>query len=197
MNANAQANMNRKVKGSRERGVLSDARKERLESVVKMYLTGKSCMDISKKLNVPLHSIYKDMQLARKIWRKRNDRAAESLVAEEIAKLDRIEQAAWDGWEKSQQDAVEVSEDVTADGKKSTSKKTKGQAGGAQYLTVALACVDKRCKMLKIGEYATEESTKLGGLMVEVVVDNQEQIAEIMDFGDYKKLTAMTTPSDN
>jgi hypothetical protein len=189
--------MNRKVKGSRERGRMSDARKERLESVVKMYLTGKSVLDISKKLGVSTDLIYKDMQLARKIWRKRNDRAAEALVAEEIAKIDRIEQAAWDGWEKSQKDAVETSEDVTADNKKSTSKKTKGQAGAAQFLTVALECVNKRCKMLKIGDYATEESTKLGGLMVEVVVDSQEEIAEIMDFGDYKKLTAMTTPSDN
>ena len=186
--------MNRKVKGSTKNIRLSDARAERLEAVVKLWLTGKSYIEISKKLGVSTDSLYKDMQLARRIWRSRNNRAAEALVAEEVAKLDRIEQAAWDGWEKSQQDAVEVAEDVGADGKKSTSKKTKGQAGAAQFLTVALECVNKRCKMLKIGEYSNDESSNDLAPMIEVVVENQEQIAAIMDFGDFQKITA---PSSN
>ena len=186
--------MTRRRTGSKEDTLAANQRRERMESVVKLYLTGKSVLDIAKAHNVDRGRIYQDLRAARAIWRKRNDRSAEALISEEIAKIDRIEAAAWDGWEKSRQDAVEISEDTDVAGKKSNGKKTKGQSGNCAFLAQALACVDKRCKMLKIGEYATEESAKLAGIMVEIVVDSQEEIAEIMDYGDYKKLTA---PSEN
>lgn len=186
--------MTRKRIGNKATTLAADQRKERIERVIKMYLTGKSALEIANATGVNRQAVYQDLRIARRIWRKRNDRAAESLVAEEVAKIDRIEAAAWDAWERSQQDAVEITEDATADGKKSTSKKTKGQAGGAQYLTVALACVDKRCKMLKIGEYSTDESSNDLAPLVEVVVENQEQIAAIMEFGEYSRIT---TPSAN
>ena len=86
--------MTRRRVGSKEDTLAANQRRERMESVVKMYLTGKSVLDIAKAHNVDRGRIYQDLRVTRVIWRKRNDRSAEALISEEIAKIDRIEAAA-------------------------------------------------------------------------------------------------------
>ncbi len=168
----------------------ADQRRERIEAVVKLYLKGKSVLDISKLRGVPRQAIYHDLRVARKIWRKRNDQAAESLIAEEVAKIDRMESELWEQWELSKQDATELTIERGADKKiAKRSKKTKGQTAEARYLELALKCVDKRCRLLKIGEYATEETGAMVGMLVEVVVENPEEVAAIMNYRDYETLT--------
>lgn len=186
--------MTRRRKGSKEDVLQADRRRERLEAVVKSYLMGKSVREIAILQKLTVQQVYGDIRLARKIWHKRNDRSADVLISEEIAKIDRIEAEAWCGWLKSQQDAEESSIENDPTGKAIKAvKKTKGQAGDAKFLAIALGCVDKRCKMLKIGEYSTDESANDVAPLVEIVVESQEQIASIMEYGDYAKLTAPST----
>lgn len=178
----------RKRRGDKEDTLAADQRADRLQRVAKMYLSGVSARDIALKEGVPRQSIYDDMRRLRKIWWNRNNRAADSLIAEQVAKIDRAEQAAWEGWERSCKNATEKTTETGGESKKVT-EKVKGQSGNPSFLAVIAKLIEQRCKLLKIGQYATEDSGVMVGMLVEVVVENTEQINRIMDFGDFDKLT--------
>lgn len=178
----------RKRRGNKEDTLAADQRADRLQRVAKMYLSGVSARDIALKEGVPRQSIYDDMRRLRKIWWNRNNRAADSLIAEQVAKIDRAEQAAWEGWERSCKNATEKTTETGGESKKVT-EKVKGQSGNPSFLAVIAKLIEQRCKLLKIGQYATEDSGVMVGMLVEVVVENTEQINRIMDFGDFDKLT--------
>ncbi len=178
----------RKRRGDKEDTLAADQRADRLQRVAKMYLSGVSARDIALKEGVPRQAIYDDMRRLRKIWWNRNNRAADSLIAEQVAKIDRAEQAAWEGWERSCKNATEKTTETGGESTKVT-KKIKGQSGNASFLVVIARLIEQRCKLLKIGQYATEDSGVMVGMLVEVVVENTEQINRIMDFGDFDKLT--------
>jgi hypothetical protein len=179
----------RKRIGSREDQLLALQRRERLERVARLYLTGKSALDIAGVEGVPRSKVYEDLRMLRRIWHKRNNRAADRLVAEEVAKLDRLEQAAWEGWERSCQNAEETT--TTTGGEEGTkvTRKIKGQGGDASFLAVASKIVDQRCKLLKIGQYSNEDTGVMVGKLVEVVVENADQVGIFLDYGDFEKLT--------
>ena len=178
----------RKRRGDKEDTLAADQRADRLQRVAKMYLSGVSARDIALKEGVPRQAIYDDMRRLRKIWWNRNNRAADSLIAEQVAKIDRAEQAAWEGWERSCKNATEKTTETGGESTKVT-KKIKGQSGNPSFLAVIAKLIEQRCKLLKIGQYATEDSGVMVGMLVEVVVENTEQINRIMDFGDFDKLT--------
>ncbi len=178
----------RKRRGDKEDTLAADQRADRLQRVAKMYLSGVSARDIALKEGVPRQAIYDDMRRLRKIWWNRNNRAADSLIAEQVAKIDRAEQAAWEGWERSCKNATEKTTETGGESKKVT-EKVKGQSGNPSFLAVIAKLIEQRCKLLKIGQYATEDSGVMVGMLVEVVVENTEQINRIMDFGDFDKLT--------
>jgi hypothetical protein len=182
-------NKPRRRRGNPQNVVLADLRKERMPKVIRMYLKGIPVMDIAAHFKLERPVIYKDLSLARKIWNKRVDRAARELMSVELAKVDTVEEEAWEQWERSKKDAEEQTVDKDADGKVTgKSKKRKGQSGDPSYLAIILKCVDQRCKMLKIGEYAAEGSGELMAKLVEVVIDDVKQIPAIMDFDDYEKM---------
>ena len=83
----------RKRRGDKEDTLAADQRADRLQRVAKMYLSGVSARDIALKEGVPRQAIYDDMRRLRKIWWNRNNRAADSLIAEQVAKIDRAEHA--------------------------------------------------------------------------------------------------------
>jgi transposase len=177
----------RKRRGNKETTLAADQRVERLQRVAKLYLAGKSALDIARTEGVNRQAIYDDIRRLRKIWWNRNNRAADKIVAEQVAKLDRAEQAAWEGWERS---CLNSEETTTESGEKQkVTTKVKGQSGDPQFLAVISRLIDQRCKLLKIGQYATEDSGVMVGMLVEVVVENTEQINRIMDFGDFQKLS--------
>lgn len=179
---------------SRREDIAAAARRqERLQSVIEMFLKGKTPQEIGVKLGLTRAQVWHDFTTARRIWRKRNDVAIEKLVDFELAKLNQIEREAWEGWERSCQVSVEKTVEKTvekgADGKKRYSKKRRYQSGDPRFLEIIARCSDRRCKLLKIGEYAENDAGVMVGSLVEVVVENIDQINKIMDFGDYEKLT--------
>ncbi|MCC7334431.1 MAG: helix-turn-helix domain-containing protein [Pirellulaceae bacterium] len=185
----------RKRIGDKATALLADQRRERIESVIKLYLKGKSVMEIAKAYGLDRQAIYRDLRVARKIWHKRNDRAADALIAEEVAKLDRIESELWDQWERSKEDQTQrYSERDGTGGVTKKGKRVKGQCGDPRYMQLAMQCVDKRCRLMKIGEYSTEETGVMTAKLIEVVVENPEQVAAMMNYADYETLTA---PSKN
>jgi hypothetical protein len=179
----------RRTKGCAEDNIAAMARKERLERVVSSYCKGVTCIQIAKSEGVPLTTVYNDLRVARKIFYKRNNEAAERLIFEQAKKIDEIERAAWEGWERSVKDATERTKETNADGETKLTKKVKGQAGDPQFLAIAMKAVDQRCKLFKIGQYSKEDSGTVVARLIEIVVDSPDQINQIMEFGDYQKLT--------
>lgn len=170
-------------------------RMERLPDVIKLYLQGVSVRDIAKRVNVRASDVYMDLRFARKKWLKTIQASAEEYLTAEVEKINLIEAEAWEQWERSKLDAETkaIEKDVTG----KTTKKTrsiKGQCGDPRYLDVALKCIDKRCRMLKIGEYTTETSLANAVKAVEVVVTSIEQANRILD---YKEYDDMLKPSEN
>lgn len=176
-----------------ERRRRRDARLQRMPEVVGLYLQGRNMLQISRKLNITYGQVRLDLETARKMWRRKAQKASQEYLAEELAKVNYIESKAWEGWERSVRDAVELQRQETKDG--TFRRKTKkGQAGDARFLDTALRCVDSRCKLLKIGQYSSEEALKAQTRAVEIVVETVEQVNRILDYSEFEKISE---PSDN
>jgi len=92
-----------------------------------------------------------DLIVVRGWWRDAGVKSMDEWMLEQLAKLDRIEQVAWDAWEKS-----------TGPRERSRTGKTTGDAGARtiaqidkqdshgdpRYLAIIYQCIDRRCKLL-------------------------------------------------
>jgi len=178
-----------------EKKVLHHQRMERLPDVIKLYLQGVSVRDIGRRVKIPVNSVYNDLKYARKMWLRKIAASAEEYLTAEVEKINLIESEAWEQWERSKLNAT--TKGIEKDDKGKTTKKTqtvRGQSGDPRYLEVALKCIDKRCRMLKIGEYSTEASLAHAVHAVEIVVENAEQANRILQYEEYND---MLKPSDN
>jgi hypothetical protein len=135
---------------------------ERRKNVCQRYLRRESQWTIAQSLGVDQSVISTDLKAIRKEWVKSAVADFGERQAEELAKVDEIERAAWIGWAKSQEDAqtlvAEVSEqEEAADAKKKKAQKprrqttkqtTKGQAGDPRFLAIILKAIERRCTIL-------------------------------------------------
>lgn len=160
--------------------------KERREqdavTIAEMYVRGSSFREIADAHGLTHSQAYDDVCLIRENWKKSAVSDYDTRVAIELHKLDKVEMAAWTGWEKSLQDAVE--EDITYTKKQQIRKKgqpakaskeltvkekqvkTKGQSGNPAYLSTITRCIERRCQILgldqpkKIAPVALDENGK-------------------------------------
>lgn len=134
--------------------------------ITQRYLKGDYQADIARDLGVTQQQISKDLKAIRAAWLVSAVRDFDALKAQELARIDGVEREAWQAWERSRLDKeVSVTEQVEGegsitvtkfpDGKEITTRKKlkaritrEGQAGVPAYLTVILACIERRCKIL-------------------------------------------------
>src|SRR5262249_7801137 len=96
--------------------------------------------------------------------------------AQELAKIDAVETAAWAAWERSQHDAeIRLAETTHCGGSQQTraSKKTANRAGDASFLESIVRCIALRCKLLGLFKERSGPSTA-------VTVINQVDLAAII-----------------
>ncbi|OWK34334.1 hypothetical protein FRUB_10305 [Fimbriiglobus ruber] len=145
-----------------------------------MYLTGHTQWDIanSPDVGVTQSVISEDLKAIRAEWVKEARTAYGRRVAQEMAKLDRVEAEAWRAWERSQADAVTIDvEDVPAVAGDNApplpgtpiSRKVKkaGRDGSAEFLRIVGYCVEKRVELvglLGMADKVKELSEKLAEL---------------------------------
>jgi len=177
-----------------EKRVRHAQRLERLPRVAKLFLQGKSIREIAGIEAIPPRLIYGDIEYAKRMWRRRAEECSQELLSQEMQKINLIETQAWEEWERSKEDAVSYTRERDADKKVRKKRVVTGQCGDPRYLQVALSCVDKRCKLLKIGEYGNEETGMLTARVVEVVVETAEQVNRMMNYTQFEELLE---PSDN
>ena len=150
---------------------------ERQEMVQRRYLGGESLLSIAKSLGLNYGTIWNDIEKTRQRWIDRACERRDVWVAQELAKIDKIEIEAWQGWTKSQQDATEHSQKRTKDGVEQTTKR-KGQAGDSQFLQVALKCVERRCRLLGLDAPTrvdvTTQENDIADIVIGVVETREE-----------------------
>ncbi len=109
-------------------------------------------------------TISRDLAAIRAAWLASAVRDFDAARAEELAKIDAVEQQAWIAWERSTEDK-EITQQVLIDTpivitdekgreqvvskvrKRLTSRK-EGQAGAPAFLTIILTCIERRCAIL-------------------------------------------------
>lgn len=188
---------------AREKRVLHQRRLERLPRVIAAYLRGATIKEIAQTESVTRKSIDKDLEFARKIWRERNVSAATQYFDEQLERINQVELEAWRGWERSVEQAVQRSLEVksggvTSDGAPAPDERKKktvraNQAGDPRFLEIIRKCIDDRLKMLKLGQYSSDETVTNMPRTVEVVVENAEQVKRLMNYQEYEDLINPST----
>ena len=139
---------------------------QRRQEVAQRYLRGEQQYDIGRALGVSQAQISLDLKVVRELWLASTLRNFDALKSEQLAKIDQIEIAAWQGWERSLQprevsltEATEGGEILGDDGKprpKAPSRKAsvrrEGQAGDPRFLERVQKCIDQRCTILGLNE---------------------------------------------
>jgi len=108
--------------------------------------------------------ISKDLAAIRAAWLASAVRDFDTAKAQELAKIDEVERAAWDGWRRSQEEkqigTIEESDDpivytdvkgephVKSKIRKRKSMRKEGQSGSPAFLNTILTCIERRCSIL-------------------------------------------------
>lgn len=131
---------------------------ERRKKVAELYIRGKTQYAIAAELGVKRSCVMDDLTAVRRMWQESAVMAMDQRKAEELARIDAIEEAAWGGWERSCRDSETLHAETTKgrvgrDGKpvpdlSRTAKTVKGQAGDPRFLERVGWCVERRCKIL-------------------------------------------------
>lgn len=128
----------------------------RRQQVAARYLRGEYQSAIAHDLGVDTATVSRDLATIRAQWLASAIRDFDAAKAQELAKIDEVERAAWSAWEKSTKDKeVAVQEtDGTVDTetrkpklKKATLRK-EGQSGNPAFLNTILTCIERRCAIL-------------------------------------------------
>lgn len=139
------------MESSRENTVIAHRRQE----VAARYLRGEYQTTIAQALGIDQAQVSRDLKAIRGLWLASAIRDFDAAKAQELAKIDEVERAAWVAWERSTQNkevATQESGGIDAKTKKPILKKAvlrkEGQSGNPAFLNTVLTCIERRCKIL-------------------------------------------------
>lgn len=157
--------------------------RQRREHIASLYLQGRSQASIAKELQVTQQQISYDLKQLHKAWQASALVDIHARKAIELQKIDAIERAAWEGWERSIPpreititEAAEGGEIILGDGTKvpkaptrKASVRRENQAGDPRFLERIQKCIDQRCAILGIGE--AQQAMKQAGEGLAALLD--------------------------
>lgn len=122
---------------------------KRRQDVAERYLRGEYQSAIAQSLHVDTATISRDLAAIRIQWLASAVRDFDAAKAQELAKIDEVERAAWAAWERSTRDKEVAVQEAGADKrlKKATLRK-EGQSGNPAFLSTILTCIERRCAIL-------------------------------------------------
>lgn len=139
---------------------------KRRVKVSEMYLRGTTLAMIGEQLGVSQATVNNDLEACREVWREKMSQAFSQKKAEELAKLDTVEEEAWNGWRKSivdrevmitRKEAVIAPKKQSRKGghrlvpiKETTEKSVFGQAGDPRFLEVISKVIETRLKIMGV-----------------------------------------------
>ena len=136
---------------------------QRRQQVAQLYLAGKYQSEIGQLLGVTQQQISKDLRAVQQQWLAASIRDFDAVRAEQLAKIDRIERAAWESFALSLKPR-EITVQEAVEGERPTKKasiRKEGQAGDPRFLQIAQRCIDQRADLLGLST-ATEAAKALG-----------------------------------
>lgn len=139
------------VKRSKENKATVYERK--LDRIALLYCHGKTQTEIGADPEVKMNrsNVSRALVKVRERWKERASRSFEEKLNEELAKLDRLENEAWAGYQRSLRDAKRTMIEDN-DGKTKKSIVTEANDGDPRFLVIVESIADKRLKLL--GAYA-------------------------------------------
>jgi hypothetical protein len=163
---------------------------DRRRRVAELYLQGKSHRAIGTLVQVDHGTVTRDLAAIRKEWLARMVANFDQRKAQELAKLDRLEEVAWAAWERSCEDA-ETFKTTSTRGRVDkegnalptldrTEKVVRGQFGDPRFLDKVGWCIQKRCEIF--GIIAPEQNitqtivTVVNGVDLDVVLGRKPGI---------------------
>ena len=152
---------------------------QRRERVAKLYLEGHNQQAIADRVSCCVATVCKDLKALQAEWRENAESDFSDKMATEIAKLDKIEATAWEGFRDSK-------ETVETNTNGATIKKT---AGEPRFLVIIQNCIDKRCKILGIDAPGRVELSGKNGQPLEVKEKFQLAIGCFADLLEKSKLS--------
>jgi predicted transcriptional regulator len=128
--------------------------------VAQLYLTKRSINQIAEEIGRSRITVMKDLKAIRAGWFEASMEAVGQRKAEELARIDRIELAAWEGYERSIM-VREITKTVLEQGglggqKTKAESRKEALIGDPRWLDKVAWCVEQRSKIL--GLYAPTKS---------------------------------------
>ena len=158
----------------------SDRKLARSAQSAELYLRGLTYSQIAEQLEISYKQVRTDVALARECWRDRASQAIATRLYEEVARIDRVERAAWEGWDRSLRDAVQTTtEDIdrTEGGETKLKIVRVPQTGNPAFLKMISDCIKQRCELLGLLDPGTRDqlSQESYDEVVSVVIETREQ----------------------
>jgi len=122
---------------------------KRRQEVAERYLRGEYQTAIADSLGIDQAQVSRDLKALRSLWLGSAIRDFDAAKAQELAKIDEVERAAWSAWERSTQDKEVAVQEAGADKKlKKATLRKEGQSGNPAFLSTILTCIERRCAIL-------------------------------------------------
>lgn len=115
--------------------------------VAQRYLRGEMQSEIARAFGVSQQQISQDLKAIRSVWLASAIRDFDAAKAQELAKIDEVERAAWSGWTRSQEDKEVSFSEIGIKGSR-TGERREGQSGNPAFLSTILTCIERRCAIL-------------------------------------------------
>ncbi len=128
---------------------------DRRSKTGELYLRGLTQVDIARMLNICQQTVSNDIAACRKEWLAHRLLQMDEIIAVQLAKIDRAEAAAWDGYDRSCEQARSKRTKEDSRGAEVT-RTVEGRDGNPRFLELALRCVRERCELL--GVYAARDA---------------------------------------
>lgn len=132
---------------------------DRQAKIAKMYLEGKTQIEIAIILKCAVGTVNRDLKILEKRWLESALSDTDKRKAEEIAKINRLEAQAWDSFFESRK-VIEKGEGrrkkppQKSGGKPSEStshfSKQTISAGDPRFLSIISECIERRCRIIGI-----------------------------------------------
>lgn len=168
------------------------------EDVCRMYLQGYSMLEISKAVSLSLSVIRSTIEDSRRVWLERHNQSLSDLIAEQIAKIDRVEASAWESYELSRKAAREVqaSSGTNHKGVFTSAKTTRRkQHGSSDFLNLVLSCIKQRSQLLGLSNKRDDEGVRHNSMLV--VVNSPEEARAIHDYQQFQKMVDGTVVDES
>lgn len=130
-----------------------DQRERDLEEIARLYLQGWSQRKIGEQLKISQQQVSYDLAEIRRRWLESSIRSFDEAKSRELAKIDHLEQQAWEGWNRTIGIKKKTSTKVGVNAKGPVDEETETLeelAGDPRFLQVVDTCIQRRCKILGI-----------------------------------------------